>query len=167
MPESIAVSIAKAVTAQLAAASLSQPIQPERSYADWSQPLEREQVSDEERLYVDVVPQSTGLQVGLQTRGSNEHRVAIDIAVRRRFSQDKQDRDTGRVVIDEVDALMLLVQEIHEQFMPVRLTDFEDAAWDPDQGTRILVAPLKRHLYEMKQFTGIVRLTFIASKDHG
>ncbi len=167
MPESIAVSIAKAVTAQLAAASLSQTIHPERSYADWSQPLEREQVSDEERLYVDVVPQATGLQVGLQTRGSNEHRVAIDIAVRRRFGQDKQDRDTGRVVIDEVDALMLLVQEIHEQFMPERLTDFEDAAWDPDQGTRILVAPLKRHLYEMKQFTGIVRLTFIASKDHG
>lgn len=167
MPEAIVVSIAKAVTQELAAAALSKEIHPERSYADWSQPLEREQVSDEERLYVDVVPQATGLQVGLETRGTTEHRIVVDIAVRQRFSQDKQDRDTGRVVIDEVDRLMLLVEEIYELFMPQRLTEFEDAVWDPEQGTRILVAPLKRHLYEMKQFTGIVRLTFIASQDHG
>jgi len=166
MSESTAVSVAKAVTQELASATLSKPFVPERSYADWSQPLEREQVSDTDRLYVDIVPQATGMQVALDTRGTNEHRVVIDIAVRQRFGQEKQDNDTGRIVIDEVDALMLLVQEIYELFMPQRLTDFEDAVWDPDQGTRILVAPLKRHLYELKQFTGIVRLTFIASQDH-
>lgn len=166
MPDAVAVSVAKAVTAMLADASLSQEITPERSYADWAQPLEKEQVSDTDRLYVDVVQQATGLQAELDDRGSNEYTTFIDIAIRKRFGPSKQSSVDGRVLVAEVDAMMLLVQEVYELFMPERLTDFEDAVWDPEQGTRILVAPLKKHLYEHKQFTGIVRIGFIASAAH-
>lgn len=166
MPEAVAVSVANAVTAMLADASLSQTFTPERSYADWAQPLEKEQVSDTDRLYVDVVPQATGMQAELDDRGSNQYTTFIDIAIRRRFGPDKQSNTDGRVLVAQVDALMLLVQEVYELFMPKRLEDFEDAVWDPDQGTRILVAPLKKHLYEYKQFTGIVRIGFIANVAH-
>lgn len=167
MPDAVSVSVAKAVTAMLADASLSQTFTPERSYADWAQPIEKDGVSDTNILYVDVVPQATGMQAELDDRGSNEHTTYIDIAIRKRFGPEKHDDDTGRVLIAEVDAMMLLVQEVYELFMPERLEDFEDAVWNPEQGTRILVAPLKKHLYEFKQFTGIVRVGFLTSVAHG
>lgn len=166
MSDAVAVAVAKAVTEQLADATLSQTFTPERSYADWAQPLEKESVTEADKLYVDVVLQATGAEVQLDDRGSTEHSVSVDIAVRKKFGADKQDDDTGRVVVSEVDAMMLLVQEVYELFIPERLANFEDAVWDPEQGTRILVAPLKKHLYEMKQFTGIVRVGFLAVKNH-
>jgi hypothetical protein len=155
MSDAAPVTVAKAVTAELAAASLSQEFEPERSYADWDLPLE-----DSDRLHVDVVIVTTEQKSKLDTRSGLNYLVPIDIAIRKRFSQGQQDDDTGRVNIDDIDALMLLTDEIHRLFIPRRLTTFAEAVW---QETKILVAPERKHLRELRQFTGIVRVTFDAS----
>jgi hypothetical protein len=155
--EAVDVSVAKAVVSQLAAATLSRTITPVRSWADWVQPLELDDKSIEDQLYVDVVPVATALETETSSRATLAYTCPVDIAVRRRFSTKFQDRDTLRINVREVDALMYLVQEIHEEFTLARMQDFEAGAW---METKRLVAPLKSHLRDMRQFTGIVRVTF-------
>lgn len=159
MPEAVSVSVAKGVLAMLAAATLSKTISPERSYADWEMLLE---LAEEDGLRVDVVAVTTEQKTDLSSRGSSQFLIPIDIAVRRKFGVDRQDDDTGRIEIAEIDALCLLVQEIHELFTPLRLVDFTAGVW---QENRILVCPIKEHLRLNRQFTGIVRVTFRVDKD--
>lgn len=159
MPQAIAVSVADELVAMLVTASTAfagGAIAPERSYADWE--LELPDASD---LRVDVVPVTTEQKAELASRGKMGFDVPVDVAVRQRFGQDKQDAQ-GRVAIAEVDPLMLLVEEIFTAFAAQRMTNFQAAAW---QETRILAAPIREHLHKHKQFTGIVRLIFRAHKD--
>lgn len=155
--EAVEVSVAKAVVGQLAAAKLSREIAPVRSWADWVRPLEDDDKCKEDVLYVDVVPVATALEVEASSREKLMYTCPIDIAVRRKFGAKWQEPDTGRINVRELDAMMFLVQEIHELFTLARMQEFEAASW---QETKRLVAPLKSHLRDMRQFTGIVRVTF-------
>lgn len=166
MADAVVVAVAKSVEADLIAGTFSQEFTPERSYADWEEPLETE-AAEENRLLVDVVANTTEQTLVAATRGADpkiQYIVAVDIAVRRRFGQDKQDSDTGRVKIEEVDALCLLVQEIHEHFHLQRGSNAGVVHHEP---ARILVNPDREHLRKMKQFTGIVRLTLKAFRERG
>lgn len=156
MPEAVSVSVAKAVEVMLRAATLSQEAVLERSYMDWELELDR---ADE--LRIDIVANTVKQKAELAARGSLKYLVTVDIVVRKRLGVEDQDDDTGRIEIDEVDALMLLVQEVHETFAPQRMTGFDAAAY---QSTEIAVAPLMPHLHSYRQFTGIVRVTFQANK---
>lgn len=166
MSDAVVVAVAKAVTAQIAAATLSQKFTPERSYADWDFKLEAMDLlalQDADKLHVDVVGHTMQQASELATRGSLRYTVPIDIAVRRKFGQDKQNDDTGRIAIEEIDALMLLTQELFVMFTKVRLADFQYAIWDNDKGgTNIVVAPDVKHLRELRQFTAIIRIFFRA-----
>jgi hypothetical protein len=157
----VEVSIADAMVDGLASASLSQSFTPVRSYADWVQPLEHDDTLKESTLYVDVVPVATGQEIEAASQVTLGYTCPIDVAVRYKFGQDKMDSDNGRVVLAEIDKLMLLVQEIHELFTLRRMQSFVEAAW---QGTKRLVAPHKPHLRDFRQFTGIVRVTFTAHR---
>src|SRR5690349_16354600 len=107
MPDSEAVAIAKEVTAEILAATLSQTFTLERSYADWA--LELKNATD---LRVDVCLVTTKQEVDAGTRGGRLlYTVPIDVAVRQKFGAELQDDDTGRIPVATVDALMLLVQE--------------------------------------------------------
>lgn len=160
--EGVEVSVAKGVVAQLAAATLSRKIDPVRSWADWVQPLETDDTCKEDVLYVDVVPVATALEVEPGARGKIKYTCPIDIAVRRKFGPEWQDNETLRINVREIDAMMFLVQEIHEAFTLARMTSFEAGTW---VGTKRLVAPLKAHLRDKRQFTGIVRVTFRVDRD--
>jgi hypothetical protein len=157
----VEVSIADAMVSDLDGASLSQTFTPVRSYADWVQPLEQDDALKESTLYVDVVPVATAQEIDAASQVTLAYTCPIDVAVRYKFGQDKMDSDNGRVVLAEIDKLMLLVQEIHELFTLRRMQSFNDAAW---QGTKRLVAPHKPHLRDFRQFTGIVRVTFTAHR---
>jgi hypothetical protein len=152
MSDAVAVEIAKAVTVQIAAATFSQTFTPERSYAEWDVELK-----DEDELHVDVVVVTTEQTADLSSQSTVKYLVPVDIGVRKKFGPDKQNDDTGRIQIESVDELVLLVQEIHELFTPQRLTGFDPGVW---QETKIVVSPATKHLREMRQFTGIVRVTF-------
>lgn len=167
MADAVATTVAKSVLADLEAASLSQTITPERSYADWEEPLETA-ATEESRLLVDVVANTTDQTLVAATRGSEpkiQYIVVVDVAVRCRFGQDKQNSETGRVKIEEVDSLVLLVQEIHELFHLKRTANADGIVWH--EPAKVLVNPDREHLRKMKQFTGIVRLSFEAFRAQG
>ncbi len=168
MPEAVAVSVAKAVVAQIVAArsTLSKEFTLERSYADWEKPLDTMEdlaLRESDKLRVDVVGHMTEQTAALSSRTSVQIITPIDIAVREKFGPDKQDDDTGRIELARVDELMLLTQELYLMFMPQRLTSFPGAVWDAaNGGTKILAAPVKAHLRDLRQFTGLIRVVFRA-----
>jgi hypothetical protein len=139
-----------------ASAGLSQLIAPVCSYADWEL-----QLKDADVLHVDVVAVTTDQALELVTRGGKVHyTIPVDIGVRKHFSDGDHESD-GSIKKASVDPLVLLVQEIHETFAETRMADFAianaSATW---KGTDILISPLRKHLHEFQQFTGIVRVTF-------
>lgn len=152
----ISVDVAEAVKDMLDAGTFSQEIAPERSYADWELELE-----DADTLHVDVAVVSTELKVELASRGSYAYIVPVDVCVRKRFTADVQNDDTGRIPNEQIDSLVLLVQEIHELFSPNRLTTFSGGVW---QETKLMANPVREHLHKMRQFTGYLRVTFRADK---
>lgn len=140
------------VTALNSATTLSQSFVAERSYAEWG-----EELKDIDSLRVDVVPLQTGPDAELSDRGTVEYKCEIDIGVRKRFAVPEQETGTGLIYLHEMDALVLLVQEIAEFFMIDRLTDTNTAIWE---STEIKLSWSRRYLREMRQFFGFVRLTF-------
>jgi len=148
--------IADAVTTALKAGTFSQSISPVRSYAEWDDALE-----DLDELHCDVVPLQTGPVTVLQERGGVEYMCQIDIGLRKRFGTSDQETQTGRVDIEEIDGLKLLLQEIAEFFMTDRLTDTNLATW---QETNIQQSWSRPHLKNFRQYFGFVRLTFLADK---
>jgi hypothetical protein len=125
---------------------------PERSYADWDLKLE-----DADELHVDVALHSTEIETELATNGRIKYTVPIEVGIRKRFEQAEQESSTGRIALGEIDNLVLLVTQIHEFLCKDRLTDFDDAVWVE---TSIRAAYIPRHLKELRQFTGIVRLVY-------
>jgi hypothetical protein len=164
----VAVETAKGVLALIASSvaseEYSQRFTPERSYADWDlelKEIDKAELRDEDKLHVDVLTLTTGQGVNLAARGKYIMPATIDIAVRRKFGRDKLNDDTGRILVDEVDALVLLVEEIAQSLTPQRLNDANLSIWDAsDQATQILVNPISEHLRGMRQFTGIIRAKF-------
>lgn len=156
----VLVQVANAARQQLAAApplTFSQAFTPERSYADWDLPLEQL-----DQLLCDVVPVNNP-KSELEERGAIQYLAQVDVVLRRKFQAAHQDAGTGRVAIAQVDALVKVVEELHEFFCGERMDSFSveeanrTATWE---STEILAAYRKDHLRQNRQFTGIVRLTF-------
>lgn len=156
MSDALAIQVADEVVTELLAASLSQSVTPVRSYADWT--LELKNAAS---LRVDVVPVANEVKIEADCRDGVEYDIAIDIAVRKKFSQDDRDEDTGDIQNSSVDPLTFYVEEIAENFVLNRFADLEVATW---QGTKIEALFIPQHLRELSQFTGIVRLSFQASR---
>jgi len=169
MPSAHSVAVADAVVAHLVAASssLAQPIAPVRSYADWEKPLETERLEECDRLMVDVVAvePAPDFKVDIASRNSLRYLIPVDIALRERFGSAQQNDDTGRIELARVDALVLLTQQIWESFSLERLATLEGAVWDSEHPPKIAANPLRAHLREFRQFTGIVRVTFRVHSD--
>jgi len=163
MPDAIAVSIAKVVESAISSSSLSQKdFTLQRSYAEWDLDLSKMdalEVGESEKLHVDVVSHTTEQEVELSSRTTMQYMIPIDIAVRKRFGSAHQEQGTGRIAITDIDALILLVQELHVVLTKLRTNGQVKAVW---QSSQILAAPVREHLREMRQFTGIIRVIFRA-----
>lgn len=156
MMAAVDLEIADAVVTALAAGTFSKTINPTRSYAEWEEALEALN-----ELHVDVVPLQTGPATELDDRGSVEYTCEIDVGVRYRFGTSEQESTTGRVDVAEVDGCKLLVQEIAEYFITDRFADSPFGVW---QSTEIKLGWSRKHLRQMRQFFGFVRLTFSATR---
>lgn len=162
------VDVANAVVARIAEASqadaLCQRVEPQRSYAEWDLELSKMdniEVRDLDKLYCDVVAHMSDEAVEPSSRTSIRYKVPVDIMLRRKFGQDKQDDDRGGVKIEEVDALLLLQTQIHLLFMLNRFGSDTFAVWDGENGgTSILWAPHRDHLRNFHQFSGLIRIVF-------
>lgn len=160
MADAQAVAVAKAVEATIAEANLSKGFNLERGYAEWS--LDLSNLSDiaweePEDLRIDVVSHMTEQRHELSSRTTMQFLLPIDIAVRQKLGANEQRAATGRVHVEEVDALVKLTEELHLMFAPQRLTDFPCGVW---QETSLQTCPNKELLRTHRMFLGIVRVTF-------
>jgi len=161
MAEAVSVAIAKAIESVIAETKLSQTgFVLERNYADWVLDLAKmdsAELAATEKLRVNVTTYTETQEIDLLSRKAVQIRAAVDIAVRRRFGPVYQEESTGRIIISEVDALMLFVQELHLLLVKMQAPNalFES--------TTIIEAPVRDHLREMRQFTGVIRTTFLAN----
>jgi hypothetical protein len=131
-----------------------EPFKAVRSYATWDQELK-----DQDVLHVDVVPVFDP-KTELETRGDLKYTLAYDIGVRQRFGADKQDQTNGGILTAAIDPLVSFVEAINDYFSADRFTDTA-ITWSE---TEFRAAYVRDQLREMRQFTGIVRLTFEATK---
>lgn len=166
MADAVQVAVANAVVAKIQDSELEHDFVPERSYADWDLKLEGMdllELRDIDKLRVDVVAHTTQQQSGVSARGKARFIVPVDIAVRRKFGKDKQKEDSGRIKVEEIDALVLLVQTLCVMFTQavLEIDGYDGAVWDSENGgTQVLANPDQKQLREKRQFTGLVRLFF-------
>ena len=159
MTDAVLIEIAKAVAAELQsgsdAGSFARTFDAERSYADFAMEL-----TELDMLKVDVVPVT--YRVIQESQGSMNYECDVDVGIRKRFS-DSENGNDGRVLLDEVDQLVLLYQQVERYFEPTsssngrRLSTVTDAAW---QKTELRAVYVPVDFFTARQYTGIVRFTF-------
>lgn len=98
-----------------------------RSYPDWD-----DDFGDLKDLAVDVVfvssGESGGIPIELDSAGTIDTEPSIDIAVRKKFNPTSDRESGGRLKNASVDALVRLVEQIHELFSGDRNTEITLAA---------------------------------------
>jgi hypothetical protein len=123
-----------------------------RNFGDWKLPLE----DSEDEVRVDVFPLAS-MPCESETRESLVYTPTIAVVVRYKFRQADADEDTGRPEAEIIDELIAFLEEINEHFAFLHLGD---AAWDRSE-----VIPLAvEHLANPRQYTGMVRLTYLYSQ---
>jgi hypothetical protein len=138
MPATI-LALADAVVAQLNATSFSQPLTAERHY----QPCF--ELSEMTELRVSVVPRSVASKALDRNRDGFDFK--IDVAVQRKVEPS----------VENLDALMELVEEIADHFRSHPLAGFPQA-----RCTEVANEPVyaMEHLEEFRQFTSVLTLTY-------
>lgn len=134
------------------------------SYAQWDLDLSKTEAAelDEcDKLRVDVVTHGSLQQLAMSSRGTVSYSIPVDIMIRRRFGQDKQNDDTGKIEVSEIDKLMFLFEQIHLMFAQQRLADSQLTVWDGEGGgTKPLWTPNIEHLKQWRQFSALLRVFF-------
>jgi hypothetical protein len=97
----------------------------------------------------------------LETRDSERLDPAVEIAIRKRFTEDECETD-GSPKAEEVDRLLLLYEEIGRYILGRDLVAYTSASCTEIE----CVYPwVPRHLREWRQYTGVLRCTFSVSED--
>lgn len=147
--------VSQAMTDAINAASLGIDVKAERSYADWDDTLQ-----EMDELHIDVVPVMHS-DCELETRGEVKYTTLVDIGVRKRFSPETQ--VNGKLPQEDLDSLVKLTEKLHELFVMSRI-DAYSAAWS---STDSRTSYVRKHLRELRQFTGIVRVGWRVNKVAG
>jgi len=134
---SLATDIADAVVAELNTGAFSQAFTARRMY------LPAFDLKDMKTLHVTVVPRAIDSQVA--SRSTIQQDVQVDVAVQRMVESDA-----------EIDALLLLVEEIGDRFRNRMLAGL-NAVWVRMENNPIY-SP--EHLDQLHQFTSVLTLTF-------
>lgn len=164
MSSAVAVQVAESVVAMVenSVSLTTREFTARRSYLEWDldlKGLDSPELSSDEKLLIDVVAHTTGQEIEPGDRGSVRFTIPVDIGVRKKFGDTELDQTTGRVKLEEIDGLVLLVEQIALLFVLQRLPDELETVYDDNKGgVKILANPLRDHLREMNQFTGIVRV---------
>jgi len=141
MADDAAVEVAEALKDALNDGSWTQTFTAARVY-DLTAELE-----DDETVHVDVAIRVDGGEI--ESRGTTENDIAVDIAVRKKCD----------CAVATLDALMLLIQEIKDDQIGERLSTATQGdawcyAWERNP------AYYPKHIREFRQFTGMLTLRF-------
>lgn len=126
-----------------------------RTYID----CEDEQLTDD-RTDVDVavlVPDGFDA-VELLIRGGMSRTVTIDVVVRKRFSAEEADSQTGAIQEQTIDELIDLVDVLVETGVDAGLAGMADASLVPPAAQDVIYR--RDHLRTLRQFTSVFSLTF-------
>lgn len=134
------ITIADAVVASLNEASFNPEFTAQRLY----QPIF--ELSDMQTLHVSVVPRSETISGASRSEEYFDH--AIDIGVQKKLDT------TG---LDEIDALMDLVEQIVDHLRHRRLAEEPTATWMSIKRDPVFVV---EHLDQLRQFTGVLTVTY-------
>lgn len=134
------VQVADAVVAALNAASLSHPLSAQRTFQPYFD------LKDLKTLQVSVVPRKLTETKAARTLTAFEYE--IDVGIQKRLA---------KVEDSEIDPLVLLATEIATLFRTQRLAEYPAALWVK---TETIALPANEHLLELRQFTGVLTLTF-------
>lgn len=153
----ILTSVADAVVSAINAGTFVRSFVAERGY---------DVTADLEDLYgvlrVDVVPANeTNRQ---DTRTTREYRPQIDVGVRYKFHPADEDNQ-GLIAVSEVDAYVELLEQINNHLLSTtyrRLPDYRSAVC---VGSEIPAPWIPKDLIGIRQYTGILRMTYSVEKE--
>ena len=134
-----------------------------RSYGEWDidlSKMDEATLPESEKLRVDVTSYTVDQEIEVLGRSSAQIRIATDVAIRKRFGPNHQEESSGRIAIGDIDALMLFVDEVVALLANHKLNELPAVSWD---STSIIEAPVREHLRELRQFTGVIRTTYLSN----
>lgn len=153
MANAVLVDAAEAVKTAIEGHNFGLPFSIERNYAEFD--VELEALTD---LRIDVCAVKH-VSAGMETRGAIAYETETDICVRRKFGSTDSDPDQ-QISKEAIDLLVKFTEEIHEFLVAETLGT--GARWSD---AKLLMCPNKRHLRLNRQFTSLIRVTHLTSKD--
>lgn len=121
------------------------------------------ELEDTDTLHVDVV--AAGLSCVPDSRVSLRYEALVDVAVRYRFGTADQVAATGAIDVTKIEPYTALLEEIAELLADPdnrKLATKTVATW---VGSEIRYPWVPEHLRTMRQYTGILRATYVVAKD--
>lgn len=144
-----------AIVAAINAATWSLTFRASRSYRDVDVTME-----ELDTLHVDVIVPQDWSDYQLESRGTDQATVAIDIAIRKRFGLEQQNQAAGGVQETEVDRLYTLAIDMARYFSTDRFEGVE-ANWN---ATDLVQAYDSEQLINDRQFTAVITLEFLVHR---
>lgn len=153
---SVLLSVVDALVDTLNAATWSGPdFVARRAFADVFD--EELQGQDADAIQVDVIVPEAYDDVTLDTRAAIKRTVTIDIVIRRKFAPEHYDAATNEIDADKLAELVELGEILSLEATYARMTASTEAAWQSSEHDPIY---RKDHLRQLRQFTGVVAITF-------
>ena len=153
---SVLLSVVDALVTTLNAATWSGPdFVARRSFADvFDEELAGQ---DADAIQVDVIVPEAYDEVTLDTRAAVRRVVTIDIVIRRKFAADQYDVATNEIDPEKLAELVELGELLSLEATYARMNASTEAAWVSSEHDPIY---RRDHLRQMRQFTGVVAITF-------
>lgn len=147
---------AEAVKAVIEAATLTKSFTPSFLYDT------NLELPDSDTLHVDVV--LAGGSMVADSRISLRYEVLVDVAVRYRFGVAEQEID-GSISLDDIEGYVGLLEEIAELLATPAYRSPSTKTMATWIGNEIRFPWVPEHLKQYRQYTGILRATYVVAKD--
>lgn len=151
MANCLEIQTADAIVAAINAATWTETFRAERTYADLDHPLE-----DLDVLKVEVALPEAWESYELDNRNSDDVKLTLEIAIRKRFGLERQNQASGTILREEIDRLVNLTIEMARSFA----TDAPGSVQASWVSTTLAQLYDRVTLREFHQFTSLIELEF-------
>ena len=118
--------------------------------------------ADDEAVQVDVIVPEEFDDVTLDTKATVVRQATFDVVIRRKFRTQDNDAATGQVDLEQVKELIELGEQLILAATFARMSGATNAAWIAADHNPIY---RRDHLRQLRQFTGVVAITFEIESD--
>ncbi len=118
--------------------------------------------ADDEAVQIDVIVPEEFDDVAIDTKATVVRQATFDVVIRRKFRTQDNDAATGEIDLDQVKELIELGEQLSLAATFERMSDAANAAWINSDHNPIY---RRDHLRQLRQFTGVVAITFEIESD--